>query len=275
MCTPTYALHLVEVAAAIGLDTASDTAVRICIHAGEPGAGLPATRERIETAWGARVYDHAGATEVGAWSFECEARDGLHLNETEFIFEVVDPDTLAPATEGELVITGLGRTGMPVIRYRTGDRVRLPAEDASCSCGRSFRKLVGGVIGRVDDALLIRGIVVYPSAIENVVRRFAEVGEFAVDVHRPLALDELEISLEDLSMSAGEGEEELADAAAADVDAAGLEITGASLPGRVAEAFRAQLGLRARVKVVPRGSLPRFELKARRFTDHRKEALGA
>jgi phenylacetate-CoA ligase len=275
VCTPTYALHLVEVAAAIGLDTASDTAVRICIHAGEPGAGLPATRERIETAWGARVYDHAGATEVGAWSFECEARDGLHLNEAEFICEVVDPDTLAPATEGELVITGLGRTGMPVIRYRTGDRVRLPAEDASCSCGRSFRKLVGGVIGRVDDALLIRGIVVYPSAIENVVRRFAEVGEFAVDVHRPLALDELEISLEDLSMSAGEGEEELADAAAADVDAAGLEITGASLPGRVAEAFRAQLGLRARVKVVPRGSLPRFELKARRFTDHRKEALGA
>ena len=267
LSTPTYALHLAEVAAGMGLDTAGDTAVRICIHGGEPGAGLPATRERIETAWGAQVYDHAGATEVGAWSFQCQSRDGLHLNEAEFICEVVDPTTLAPAQEGELVITGLGRTGMPVIRYRTGDRVRLQSEDAGCSCGRSFRKLVGGVIGRVDDALSIRGMVVYPSAIENVVRRFPEVGEFAVDVHRPRALDELEIRLEDRSAS-DEEEKEFADEAGADI--AGPEVTGASLTDRVAEAFHAQLGLRARVTAVPHGSLPRFELKAKRFTDHRR-----
>ena len=267
LSTPTYALHLAEVAAGMGLDTAGDTAVRICIHGGEPGAGLPATRERIETAWGAQVYDHAGATEVGAWSFQCQSRDGLHLNEAEFICEVVDPTTLAPAQEGELVITGLGRTGMPVIRYRTGDWVRLQSEDAGCSCGRSFRKLVGGVIGRVDDALSIRGMVVYPSAIENVVRRFPEVGEFAVDVHRPRALDELEIRLEDLSASDEEGKE-FADEAGADI--AGPEVTGASLTDRVAEAFHAQLGLRARVTAVPHGSLPRFELKAKRFTDHRR-----
>lgn len=249
LCTPTYALHLAEVAAATGMDAASDTAVRVCIHGGEPGAGLPATRERIETAWGAEVYDHAGATEVGAWSFECQSRDGLHLNEAEFICEVVDPETLAPAAEGELVITGLGRTGMPVIRYRTGDRVCLQPEDVGCPCGRTFRKLVGGVVGRLDDALLIRGMVVYPSAIENVVRRFPEVGEFAVDVHRPLALDELEIRLEDL----------------------GAETVDHSLTDRVADAFHAELGLRALVTAVPRGSLPRFELKAKRFTDHRRE----
>ena len=249
-CTPTYALRLAEVATAIGMDAAGDTAVRICVHGGEPGAGLPATRERIETAWGAEVYDHAGATEVGAWSFECQARDGLHLNEAEFICEVVDPETLAPAEDGELVITGLGRTGMPVIRYRTGDRVGLQSEEVGCPCGRTFRKLVGGVIGRIDDALLIRGVVVYPSAIENVVRRFPEVGEFAVDVHRPLALDELEIRLEDL----------------------GAKTADHSLTDRVADAFHAELGLRARVTAVPRGSLPRFELKAKRFTDHRREA---
>jgi phenylacetate-CoA ligase len=267
LSTPTYALHLAEVAAGMGLDTAGDTAVRICIHGGEPGAGLSATRERIETVWGAQVYDHAGATEVGAWSFECQSRDGLHLNEAEFICEVADPTTLAPTQEGELVITGLGRTGMPVIRYRTGDRVRLQSEDAGCSCSRSFRKLVGGVIGRVDDALSIRGMVVYPSAIENVVRRFPEVGEFAVDVHRPRALDELEIRLEDLSASDEEGKE-FADEAGADI--AGPEVAGTSLTDRVTEAFHAQLGLRARVTAVPRGSLPRFELKAKRFTDHRR-----
>jgi len=109
--------------------------------------------------------------------------------------------------------------------------------------------------------------VVYPSVIENVVRRFPEVGEFAVDVHRPRALDELEIRLEDLSASDEEGKE-CADEAGADI--AGPEVTGASLTDRVAEAFHAQLGLRARVTAVPHGSLPRFELKAKRFTDHRR-----
>jgi len=195
----------------------------------------------LEQTWGARAYDHAGATEVGAWGFDCQEQSGLHLNEGEFICEVIDPDSGAPADEGELVITNLGRTGMPVIRYRTGDRVAL--DRRPCDCGRSFHRLAGGVIGRVDDALLIRGVVVYPSAIENVVRRFPAVGEFAVDIHRRQALDELELRVELKS--------------------------GATTADKIAQALAHHLGLRAAVAVAAPDSLPRFELKARRFTDHR------
>ena len=119
----------------------------------------------------------------------------MHLNEEEFIFEVLSSGGSEPAEEGELVVTNLGRAGMPVIRYRTGDLVRL-AGDGPCPCGRPGRRLRGGVIGRLDDALLIRGTNVYPSAIENVVRRFPQVTEFAVDVRRRRALDELEVRVE-------------------------------------------------------------------------------
>ena len=243
VCTPTYALHLAEVAGGLGVDLSSGS-VALTIHAGEPGAGLPATRARIEAAWGARCFDHAGATEVGAWGFECGERSGMHLNEEEFIFEVLVPGGSEPATQGELVVTNLGRSGMPVIRYRTGDLVRL-AGDGPCRCGRPGRRLQGGVIGRLDDALLIRGTNVYPSAIENVVRRFPQVTEFAVDVRRRGALDELEIRVE-------------LDAA----DSSGIE-------SELAQALHSGLGLRAGVAAVSAGTLPRFELKARRVTDHR------
>ena len=243
VCTPTYALHLAEVAGELGVDLSSGS-VAITIHAGEPGAGLPATRARIESAWGARCFDHAGATEVGAWGFECGERSGMHLNEKEFIFEVLAPGGSDPVAEGELVVTNLGRVGMPVIRYRTGDLVRL-AGDGPCRCGRPGRRLQGGAIGRLDDALLVRGTNVYPSAIENVVRRFPQVTEFAVDVRRRGALDELEVRVE-------------LEAA----DPAGLE-------SELAQALHTGLGLRAAVAAVPAGTLPRFELKARRVTDHR------
>ncbi|MCY3762882.1 MAG: phenylacetate--CoA ligase family protein [Gemmatimonadetes bacterium] len=243
VCTPTYALHLAEVAGGLGVGLSSGS-VRTTIHAGEPGAGLPATRARIEAAWGARCFDHAGATEVGAWGFECGERSGMHLNEEEFIFEVLTPGGSEPATEGELVVTNLGRAGMPVIRYRTGDLVRL-AGDGPCRCGRPGRRLQGGVIGRLDDALLIRGTNVYPSAIENVVRRFPQVTEFAVDVRRRSALDELEVRVE--------------------LDAADPD----RLESELAQALHGGLGLRAAVAAVPAGTLPRFELKARRVTDHR------
>ena len=242
VCTPTYALHLAEVAAAAGISLA-DSSVRTTIHAGEPGAAMGATRRRIEEAWGARCFDHAGATEVGAWGFECEQREGMHLNENEFIFEVVDPSTGEAAADGELVVTNLGRAGMPAIRYRTGDRVRL--HEGPCACGRPLRRLEGGVVGRLDDALIIRGMVVYPSAVENVVRRLSAVGEFAVEVYRRRALDELRIR----------------------VEVAGGEEDGIA-PAIVNE-FRHALGLRVEVEIVPRGSLPRFEFKARRFVDLR------
>ena len=241
--TPTYALHLGEVARACGLDLAASS-VHTTIHAGEPGANLPATRAQLERTWGARCFDHAGATEVGAWGFDCCEQAGLHLNEGAFICEVVDPQSGAAADEGELVITNLGRSGMPVLRYRTGDRVAL--NRTPCACGRSFYRLQGGVIGRLDDALLIRGVVVYPSAIENVVRQFPAVAEFAIDVHRRRALDELEVRLE-------------------------LDGEAPDTADQVARALAHRLGLRAAIQIAAPHTLPRFELKARRVTDHRRD----
>lgn len=245
VCTPTYALHLAEVAEHEGLDLRK-SGVKTTIHAGEPGASLPGTKARIEELWGARCFDHAGATEVGAWGFGCSAQRGLHVNEAEFIAEIIDPVTGVPAREGELVITNLGRLGMPVIRYRTGDRVKQ--SDEPCPCGRTYLMLEGGVIGRVDDVIIIRGVNVFPSAIENIVRRFPEVAEFAVDVLRPHELDEVAIRIETT--------------ARADEVSAAIE-----------KELRAGLGLRVHVTVVPVGSLPRFDLKARRFNDQRHMSI--
>jgi phenylacetate-CoA ligase len=243
ICTPTYALHLAEVAHEEGIDIVNSS-IKKTIHAGEPGAGLPATRKRIEEAWGAHCFDHAGATEVGAWGFECDGYDGLYVNEGEFIFEIIDPDSGEQADEGELVISNLGRVGMPVIRYRTGDHVRLSKQPYNG--GIKFRKLDGGVIGRVDDVLFVRGINVYPSAIENIIRNYPQVGEFAVDIFRRHELDDMEIRLE-VREDADAGE----------------------IGSKLATAIRNGLGLRVLLKPVPVGTLPRFDLKARRFNDHR------
>jgi phenylacetate-CoA ligase len=242
VCTPTYALHLAEVAEEHGIDIRNSN-VRITIQAGEPGASLPGTKARIEEAWGARCYDHAGATEVGAWGFECQSQNGLHLNEGEFIIEVIDPDTELAADEGELVITNLGRVGMPIIRYRTGDRAKLLK--TPCECGRSYWRLDGGVVGRIDDVFIVRGINVFPSAIENIVRRFPEAGEFAVDIFRRRILDEIEVRIE-----------------VRDTDPDAFSSV-------VADEIRNNLGIRVQVIPVPFGTLPRFDLKAKRFTDHR------
>lgn len=243
ICTPTYALRLAEVAKQDGVNLNRDSNVRITIHAGEPGASLPSTRQRIEEGWGARTYDHVGATEVGAWGVMCSLQDGVHLNEDEFICEVIDPDTGNYSEEGELVITNLGRVGMPVIRYRTGDFVRLKSHP--CQCGSQHRMLDGGVIGRLDDAIIIRGLNVYPATIENIILKFQDVREFAVRAYQGDTLDELEIQLESTNQNPSETAAE------------------------VATAIQAELGLRTIVKIVPNKSLPRYELKSRRFTDER------
>jgi phenylacetate-CoA ligase len=234
VCTPSYALHLVEIGRARGVDLAK-LAVRTTVHAGEPGAGIPAVRARIEEGWGARAFDHAGMTEMGAYGFECREQAGLHVNETEFIAEVVDPATGAPAREGELVLTNLGRTGAPALRYRTGDRVRLAGEP--CACGRSFLRLEGGILGRLDDMLIVRGVNVFPTAIEGIVRRFPAIDEFQIEVFRDGHLDEVRVLVE------------LAEAAGA---------------ARVQEALRVGLGIRLEVVAVAPRTLPRYELKARR-----------
>src|SRR5947208_999651 len=195
MCTPTYALRLGEAAREEGIDL-SRSALRLSIHAGEPGASIPATRERIEKELGVEAFDHTGATEVGAHGFSCSARDGVHINESEFIAEVVDTTTgeARDEGEGELVLTNLGRWGMPVIRYRTGDRVT--AVRGTCSCGRTLVKLAGGIAGRVDDMVTVRGVNVFPSAIEAIVRRFDEVGEYRIALARVREMDELRCTVE-------------------------------------------------------------------------------
>ena len=234
-CTPSYALHLAQAARERGMDL-DKLGVRTTVHAGEPGAGIPSVRARIEALWGARAYDHAGMTEMGAYGFECEAQNGLHVNETEFVAEVIDPDTGAPAREGELVLSNLGRHGSPLLRYRTGDRVRV-ATDA-CPCGRTFLRLEGGLLGRVDDMLVVRGVNVFPSALEGIVRRFPAVDEFMIEVYRRHEMDEVRLLLEVAS--------------------------GAGIVAQVQEAVRVQLGIRVETVAVPARSLPRWELKARR-----------
>jgi phenylacetate-CoA ligase len=245
VCTPSYALHLAEVAQAQGLDPAG-LGVRTTVHAGEPGAGVPAIRARLEGLWGARVYDHAGMTEVGAYGFECAAQAGLHVNELEFVAEILDPDSgqpVAPGEIGELTLTNLGRWGTPVLRYRSGDRVR--AAPGACACGRTFLRLDGGILGRVDDMLIVRGVNVFPSAIEGIVRRFTEVDEFQIEVYARGALDEIRLVLE--------------------IDGAARPAGAAAETVRlVRERVRQDLGIRVEAAAVPARSLPRYELKARR-----------
>lgn len=240
-CTPTYALRLAEVAQANSIDLAGSS-VRMLIVAGEPGGSVPSTRQRIEAAWGARVFDHCGMTEVGSFGIECpENPGGMHVLETEFIPEVIDAtgQLVPPGQEGELVITNLGRWGCPLIRYRTGDRV--VADPEPCPCGRPWLRLRGGILGRTDDMLVIRGNNVYPSAIENILRRFAGIEEFQIEVSHGAALESLRLVVE-----CRPHEDQ------------------ARLISQVQEAFRCELHVRPDVEAVPCGSLPRSEMKSRR-----------
>lgn len=239
-CTPSYALHLADVARENDIDLAG-TAVRVLILAGEPGGSVPAIRGRIEQAWGAKVCDHSGATEIGPWGFPDSDGTGLFVNEAEFIPEFLSVESGQPAGEGELsqlVLTNLGRCGYPVIRYRAGDLVR-PSWQSRSGCNFVF--LEGGVLGRADDMMIIRGVNVYPSAVEEILRTFPEIVEYRLIATRRGEMDQLEIELEDA-----------------------LE-----QPGRVAEELRTRLNLRVEVRCVAAGSLPRFELKGKRFVDRR------
>ena len=246
-CTPTYALRLAEVDSERTADrpSLSDSSVRAVIVAGEPGGNIPATRERIERTWGARVFDQHGLTEVGPVSFECwESPGALHVNENEFICEVVDAATLEPVADGqpgELLLTNLGRVSSPIIRYRTGDVVVRRSE--RCVCGRTFARLEGGIIARTDDMVNIRGVNVYPAAIESVLRRFEEVVEFRSTVSRSGALRSLAVEVE--------------------LTAATADLRGVTT--RITQRLREALGLTVPIQIVAPDSLPRFEMKARRF----------
>jgi phenylacetate-CoA ligase len=234
LCTPTYALHLAEVAAREGLSL-RDSAVRKIFVAGEPGGSVPAVRERISAAWnGAEVLDHYGMTEVGPVAFQRTGEsDALHIIEESYFAEIIDPKSGAPVadgTTGELVLTPLGREASPLLRYRTGDLVRRRAGDGFT--------LEGGIFGRTDDMLVVRGVNIFPSAVDAIVRALPEVAEYRVHVTRNGAMTELAIEIE------------------SDNDTA-----AARLAAKLTESFT----LRIPVTRAAPGTLPRFELKARRW----------
>jgi phenylacetate-CoA ligase len=241
LCTPTYALHLIEAAAECGFNLANSSVTRIIV-AGEPGGSAPAVRDRIEAAWQARVVDHAGASEVGPWGYADEARRGIHILESEFIAEFVSVETGKPAADGELshlLLTTLGRAGLPVIRYRTGDLVRPSWNESGAN---RFVLLEGGVLGRADQMMIIRGVNIFPSAVEEIVRSFPEVVEYRMTARKRGAMDELLVEVEDRLAT----------------------------PQRIAEEMYLRLGLKIEVELAPPASLPRFEGKGRRFIDERQ-----
>ena len=243
-CTPTYAARLAEVAVEENLDLRNARVKRIIV-AGEPGGSIPAMRARLAELWpGARVFDHHGMTEVGPVTHECPERPGvLHVMESAYYAEIVDPATGArqkPGTAGELVLTTLGRIGSPLLRYRTGDLVK--ADPAPCPCGREDLALTGGILGRTDDMIVVRGVNIFPSAVEEIIRASGEVVEYQVVVSTVQALPELSVRIEPRP---GCQEPALA---------AGLE-----------KAFATQFALRVPVTMVPPGTLPRFEMKAQRW----------
>jgi phenylacetate-CoA ligase len=245
-CTPTYAMRLAEVAAEEGLDL-GESHVRLIFTAGEPGACISTTRAWIEQLWpGAQVRDQHGMTETGPVTYECPERSGtLHVLESGFIPEVLDPDTgrhVGPGGEGELVLTNLGRVASPLIRYRTGDRVKRAA-DVPCACGRYDLALEGGILGRIDDMVIVRSVNLYPAAVEEVMRGFHQVAEYRVEVFLDRAMAEVRIQLEPTP--------DCADPAA--------------LAKAVEAALRTAFNLRVPISLAPQGSLPRFELKARRW----------
>ncbi len=251
-CTPSYALFLAEQAARKGIDLAKETKIRITWHTGEPGASIPATKAKIEAAFGAQAFDLPGLTEIAAWGFECDARAGLtHVHEDYCYPEVLDEQDrpVGPGERGELVFTSLYRKAMPLIRYRTRDVVQLA--DRACPCGRTLVAYDGGVLARLDDMKKVRGIIVYPRRIEEIVRTHAGVDEFQVVLRRVEGLDDILVRVDP--------------APTLSTDECGR------LCQALAEALRVGLGIRVSIEATAPGGLPRWDHKARRVRDERTE----
>ena len=237
-CTPTYALRLAEVAGQEGIELKGNK-LRKIIVAGEPGGSIESTRKRLEEAWDAQVFDHHGMTEVGPVTYQWEGKaNHLKVMEEAYYAEVIKPGTNDPVTEGEegeLILTALGRTGSPLIRYRTGDLVRPQRHEEGLL-------LAGGILGRTDDMVIVRGVNVYPSAIEHIMRSVDGVAEYQVITTTSEEMAELSLRVEPAS-----------------------EDLGQVLTNEIETAVRGSLGLRVPVEIAPPDSLPRFELKAKRW----------
>jgi len=255
LATPTYVLGMADAARKkLGIDPAKDLGIRKITCAGEPGASIPTTKKRMEDAWGTKVYDHIGATEIGAWSYECtEQPGGLHVNEGLFLVEIEDIETgeiiTEPGKNGKMVITALDRIAKPCIRFDSKDVIRWAGFD--CPCGRSFRLIDGGVVGRADDITKVKGVLLAPTAIEEVVRSIPELGdEYEAVVTKTGDIDAILLKVELLP---------------------GKEHDQESILFRLKDQLRVKTNLGYQIEVHPYGSLPRYEVKARRFKDLRKK----
>lgn len=247
--TPTYAIRMAEEASEHGIDL-RESSVRITFHAGEPGALIPSVRNKIIESWGAKPFDYPGLTEVGAYGIHCVAQDAaIHVNEAEFIFELIDRETGNPIQgegTGEAVLTNLGRTSLPSIRYRTGDIVKVKNE--RCPCGRTFRLMDGGVIGRVDDMITIRGMNIFPSQVQAIVEKHLALGEeYQVVAYTEKGSPELKIMCELL-----------------DVRPRGVILK------KIEEELRNAFEIRIGVEAVSRGTIERSNYKSKRFIDKRE-----
>jgi phenylacetate-CoA ligase len=259
LATPTYILGMADTARKMGLDPARDLYIRKITAAGEPGACVPATKKRIEEAWGAKVYDQVGATEIGHWGFECQAQAGMHVLEAFHLLEIEDIETGAPITapgkRGDMVITTFDRYAHPCIRFDSKDIIEWsPIE--RCECGRTFRLLKGGVVGRADDITKVKGILLAPTAIEEVVRGIPELGdEYEVTVTKKGDIDDISLKVE---------------------TAPGFEGDIKAVEQNLVHQLRLKTGLRYNLEFHDYGTLPRYAVKARRFKDlrHKEQAGG-
>jgi phenylacetate-coenzyme A ligase PaaK-like adenylate-forming protein len=249
--TPSYALRIAETARAEGIDP-RELGLRIMFFSGEPGAGIPATKKIIEDTFGAICVDSGSMGEVTPWMniTECDHRTGMHLWQDIVYGELLDPQTMQPlpyGATGTPVYTQLERRGQPMIRLVSGDLAEWT--DAPCPCGRTYPRFPRGIIGRIDDMLVIRGENIYPSAIEDVLHAFPELGtEYEIVVSRPQALDELTVRAE----LAGPCDED-------------------ALRAGIGARLKRQLGIRAEIAFTAAGTLSRTDLKSRRVRDERSK----
>jgi len=252
MATPTYVLGMADTARKMGIDPVS-LGIRKITCAGEPGASIPTTKKRMEDAWGAKVYDHAGATEIGAWCFECTAQSGgLHVNEAFFLVEIQDVETgeyiEEPGRRGKMIITALDRQAQPCIRFDSKDIIEWAA--APCPCGRTSRLIKGGVVGRADDITKVKGVLLSPSAIEEVVRGVDGLGnEFEVIVDKDGDIDRITLKIEIVKGREGERKQ---------------------IEARLKDQLRLKTNLGYILEFHDYGTLPRYDVKAKRFKDLRK-----
>lgn len=250
LSTPTYALYVAEKARALGVNL-KETGVEVMYLSGEPGVSIPATRRAIEEAWGARAYEHYGIGEVGAIAFTCPHQIGVHLAEDHAYSTVVSPETGEVVGEGEIgenIVTSYTQLFQPVIKYRTHDLVR--PSYATCACGRTWTLFQGGVQGRTDHMVVIKGVNLFPTAIEALLGGVPGLSpHYEVHISRGPLNDEVAVKVE----------------AAPDTRASEY----LKLKQDTEDLLYNRIMVKIGVEVLPPDALPRYELKARRFFDHR------